>query len=234
MSITSVFRSVVGCGVILSGVLFSAPALASVVVLNFAGLNGQGQERVQNFYNGGFGSLGSSGTNYGIRFGTDALACNGQPGGTCNVGAIPGGPGANIVFFLSGTGSIMNVAAGFDTGFSFFYSAINNAGIVNVFGGENGTGALLTSLNLAVTPSTPGSNGCSGGAFCPFFAAGVNFAGIARSVNFSGTANQIAFANITLGSATAGGGNNVPEPGSLALAGIALLGAVAARRRQSA
>ncbi len=234
MRIAFTTRQAVGGLALLGSLAASAPALSAVVVLNFAGLNGNAQERPLNYYNGGAGSLGSTGgTNYGISFGADALACSGQPGGSCNTGSIPGGPGANILFFLSGPGSVMNVAAGFDTGFSFFYSAINVPGFVNVYDGVGGTGNLLATLNLPVTPSTPGANGCAGGGFCPFFAAGVNFSGIARSVNFSGTADQIAFAAITLGTAQAGGGT-VPEPTSLLLAGIALAGAAVASRRAKA
>jgi len=211
----------------------AAPAWSAVVVLNFAGLNGNAQERPLNFYNGGTGSLGSAGgaaLNYGISFGNDALSCSGQPGGACNTSAIPGGPGANALFFLTGPGAVMNVAAGFTTGFSFFYSAINLPGIVSVYDGLNGTGTLLATLNLPVTSSTPGFNGCAPvGSFCPYFAAGVSFAGNAKSVNFSGTADQVAFGAITLGSATPGG--TIPEPTSVTLVGLSLLAAAGARRR---
>lgn len=232
MSVPFKMRSLFGGLTLAATALVSAPAVAGVIVLNFVGLNGDAQERPLDYYNGGAGSLGSTGgPNYGISFGSDALSCSGQPGGTCNTGAIPGGPGANALFFLSGPGSIMNVAAGFTTGFSFFYSAINQSGFVNVYDGIGGTGNLLASLNLPVTPSTPGANGCSGGQFCPYVAAGVAFAGMARSVNFSGTADQIGFAAITLGRETPG---EVPEPATVLLVGVALLGAAAARRRAKA
>jgi hypothetical protein len=228
----NLIRTVVGAAALIAASMAAAPAFAAVEVLNFAGLNGESEEGPANFYNGGSGSLGSTGgPNYGISFGNDTITCNGQPGGRCNTAQIPGGPGANIVFFLTGSGDIMNVAGGFDTGFSFYYSAVNNPGSVNVWSGLNGTGTLLATLNLGTTPNGAGDPSCFGANFCPFSTAGVTFSGTAESVDFTGTQNQIAFADITLGSASAGGAP-IPEPENIALmlAGLGLVG-VAARRQ---
>lgn len=210
------------------------PRASATIVLNFAGLNGNSEEGPANYYNGGTGSLGSGpGPNYGITFGADAISCSGQPGGSCNTAAIPGGPGAQIVFFVAGTGDLMNVAGGFDTGFSFYYSSPFDTGTVDVYSGVNGTGTLLASINLPLTPDGSGTAGCDAEPYCPYEAIGVSFSGTAESVNFSGVANQIGFADITLGSQTAGGGGDVPEPGDLALFGFGLLaiGLGLARRR---
>ena len=209
-------------------------ANASVYVLNFAGLNGNAEEPVENYYNGGFGGDGSGpGPNYGITFTSNALSCSGQPGGTCNTAEIPGGPGANTLFFLGGGAATMNVAAGFTTGFSFYYSAVNNPGFINVWSGVNDTGTLLATLNLPTTPND-GDPGCYGTNFCPYVAINVAFAGTAESVDFGGTLNQVGFADVTLGSNTAGG---APEPASwaLMLIGVAGLGAaIRGKRRQIA
>lgn len=207
--------------------LCAVNANASDIVLNFAGLNGDAREEPLNYYDGGMGSLGSGpGTNYGITFGADAITCTGQPGGSCNTAQIPGGPGANTLFFLTGSGDIMNRAAGFTKGFSFYYSAAFVSGVVDVYSGLNGTGTLLAALNLPVTTNGAGTAGCSGTNFCPYVATGITFSGTAESVNFSGTQNQIGFADITLGSATAGGAPPTSAPEidpSSAGAGIALL-----------
>jgi len=204
-------------------------ANAEVISLNFDGLNGDAQELVLEYYNGGTGSLGSGpGTNYGISFSDNAIACSVQPGGSCNSGGLP--TGGNLLFFLSGDASTMNVFDGFDTGFSFYYSAINNPAFVNVWSGLDGTGDLLATINLAVTPSDPGSPECGGGGFCPFVPIGVAFDGIAMSVDFGGSADQVAFAAITLNSDTPG--PVVPEPATWAMmiAGMGLVGASMRRR----
>ncbi len=203
-------------------------ANASDIVLNFTGLNGNEEEAPLNYYDGGTGSLGSGpGTNYGITFGADAITCSGKPGGVCNTAQIPGGPGANTLFFLSGSGDVLNRAAGFTTGFSFYYSAANVPGVVDVYSGLNGTGTLLASLSLPVTTNGAGTAGCYGTNYCPYVATGITFSGTAESVNFSGTQNQIGFADITLGSAKAGGSpppTSAPEiDASSASAGLALL-----------
>ncbi|MBS0445821.1 MAG: PEP-CTERM sorting domain-containing protein [Proteobacteria bacterium] len=204
------------------------------IVLNFAGLDGNNYEEPLNYYNGGLGGLGSGpGPNYGIVFGSDALSCSGQPGGTCNTALIPGGPGANALFFLTGPGDIMNVAGGFDTGFSFYYSAPFYTGVVDVWSGLDGTGTLLATITLPLTTDGSGTGSCSGTNYCPYVPIGVAFSGVAQSAVFTGTANYIAFADITLGSQVAG----VPEPGTDVLFALGIVGAgglsLIRRRRQS-
>lgn len=175
--------------------LGSYSALGGSITMDFEGL--QNQEQILNYYNGGTGGLGSGpGANYGVVWGPDSLALN-----SGNYGNNPSQPG--IAFFLSGPGDVMNVAAGFDTGFSFFYAA-NIAGSVDVYSGLNGTGTLLASLTLPVTAN-------------PYYVwnpVGVSFSGTAHSAVFGGSANYIGFDNITLGSETPGG---VPDGGASAL-----------------
>ena len=201
-------------------------AHAGTVVLTFEGL--QDNEEVLNYYNGGFGGNGSGpGPNYGITFGSDSLALiSGADGGSGNFSGAPSGD--TIIYFLSGAGDVMDVAAGFDTGFSFYYTAINNPGSVQVYSGLDGTGTLLADLYLPVTPSG-GSPECTYGAFCPFEPIGVTFGGTAESVIFTGAANQIGFDNITLGSGTPVGS---PEPGALTMLGTGLVGMLGLLRRK--
>ena len=92
------------------------------------------------------------------------------------------------LFFLSGSATEMNVAAGFTTGFSFNYVSYSAAGSVSVFSGLNGTGTLLASISLS--PNAGNCPGYSAG-FCPFSPVGVAFAGTAMSIEFGGVANQI-------------------------------------------
>lgn len=203
------------------GALASAHAVP--IVLTFEGL--QDLEPVDSFYNGGLGGSGSGpGPNYGITFGADSLAAiDLDAGGSGNIANEPS-PNT-VVFFLSGPGVVMNVPAGFTTGFSFFYSGIQ-PGSVSVYDGLNGTGTLLASLNLSPTPPGPGDP--NGGAYGVWAPIGVSFAGVAKSVNFSGAANFIAFDNITLGSQTPGA---IPEPSTIVLFVSGLGVAAAARRR---
>jgi hypothetical protein len=216
--------------------LVGGVANASVIVMDFAGLNGNAEELVQEFYNGGTGSLGSTGPNYGVSFTGTALSCSGQPGGTCNSAQIPGGPGANLMFYLDGV-AIMNVANGFSNGFAFGYSAVNQPATVNIWSGVDASGDLLATLNLAMTPNGAGDPACSGAGFCPYTAIGVSFAGIAKSVDFGGSTNQVAFGDVTLGSTTMGGPavSAAPEPSTWALMLLAIggLGVVLRAQRRA-
>lgn len=203
---------------------FAAPAMAVPIVLDFEGAtNGLA---VNDFYNGGTDAGGASGVNYGINFSASSLALvDADAGGGGNFGNEPSP--STILFFLSGGAATMNVAAGFTTGFSFYYTS-SAAGFVNVYDGLNGTGTLLATINLLAN-----IGGCVGdptGSFCTFSPIGVAFAGTARSVDFGGTADLIGFDDITLGAVVPG--NPVPEPGTLALLGLGALGLGAMRRRR--
>ncbi len=203
-----------------AGTMSMGQAKAAVVVLDFEGVGNVNP--VGNFYN-------TAPRDYGITFSSNALGIvDRDAGGTGNFGGEPSP--STALFFLNGTAATLNALNGFTTGFSFFYSAINNPGFIKVYDGLNATGNLLATLNLPTTPSNgaPDPNG----AFSPFVPIGVSFSGIAKSVDFGGTINQIAFDDITFGSATPGNPDDVPEPltiiGSLTAAGFG----VTLRRKQ--
>lgn len=196
--------------------LLGSSAAQAVNVLTFEGLGDN--ESINNYYNGGTGGNGSGpGPNYGITFTSDSLALiDSDNGGSGNFSNNPSGD--TIMYFLSGADT-MNVAAGFMTGFSFFYACqVGFTGSVNVYSGLNGTGSLLATL---VLPSTPNP-------YNVWVPIGVTFNGTAESVIFGGSANFIGFDDITLGSDTPG----VPESGStIAFLGMAFAGIAALKRK---
>lgn len=204
----------------------ASTAYAAPMVLTFEGLDDV--EAVENFYNGGTSENGNTGPNFGVTFSDNTLALiDEDAGGSGNFGGEPSP--STVLFFLTGASSIMNVAAGFDTGFSFFYSAITDPGSVSVFSGLNGTGTLLTSLFIPTTPFAGQPDPT--GEFSPFVPIGVTFDGVASSVSFAGVQNRIGFDNVTFGAATAGGGgptSSVPAPGTLALLSLGLVGLLGA------
>ena len=225
-------KAIFGACTALAAMVAAGSAQAATIVLDFEGVGDQ--VGVNEFYNGGTDGAGNSGTNYGISFSTTSLGLtDADVGGSGNIANEPSGE--SVLFFLSGGAATMNVAAGFDTGFSFFYSGAFD-GSVSVFDGLNGTGNLLATLNL------PAQNGvgCTGdpnGGYCNWTNIGVAFSGIAQSVNFGGSANYIVFDDVTLGSVIAGGGGGaVPEPATWAmmLLGFGAIGFSMRRRKQIA
>lgn len=201
-----------------AGILASSSVMADLIVLDFEGAGDHAN--LNDFYNGGTDSLGNSGTDYGIQFGENTLSLiDYDAGGGGNFANEPSA--STIMFFLTGS-AVLNYSAGFTTGFSFFYTSSTDA-MVNVYDGINATGNLLGSILL----NGQYNDNCVGdpnGEYCNWTNAGVGFAGTAKSIDFGGTVNKVGFDNITFGSATAGGGTSVPEPSSLLLIGLGLLG----------
>lgn len=220
--------------------VFSTPtAKAATLLLDFEGL--QDLEPINTFYSGGSGGFGStSSANFGVTFSENSLAIiDEDAGGTGNFGGEPSPD--TIVFFLTGQAAVMDVASGFDTGFSFFYSAINRPGVVNVYDAIGGTGNLLASINLPLTEAEGSPDPT--GQFSPLQPFGINFDGIARSVDFGGSIDRIGFDNITLGSSIPMTGSipvppiaeTIPEPSSITaiLLSIAGLGSAIYYRNSS-
>ena len=213
------YSKVLKAAIVATSMLAATSASAAVVTLDFEGIGDLNP--VGNFYNGG------AGTNYGVQFSPATLALvDFDAGGNGNFANEPS-PNTTM-FFSDANNAILDVAAGFDTGFSFFYSSATTAS-VNVYDGLGATGNLLATLILAAQFS----QNCSGdptGAFCNFSPIGVIFDGIAKSIDFGGTADQIGFDNITFGTETPGT-SPVPLPAAAWLFGSALLGFAGFKRR---
>lgn len=200
-------------------------ASAAVITLDFEGAGNQAQ--LLEFYNGGTDSQGNSGVDYDISFGENALSIiDADDGGSGNIGNEPSP--STVLFFLSGS-AILNYEAGFDTGFSFFYTSVSFSGTVSVYDGLDGTGNLLGTIDLPALGAGPGD---PNGSFSNWAAAGLEFDGIAKSIDFGGTVNQIAYDNVTFGSATPTPA--IPEPSTYALMalGLAGMGFVARRNKR--
>ncbi len=198
------------------------------IVLTFEGLHDG--EALESFYNGGTGSMGSVGYNYGVTFGGGALALvDIDQGGLGNFANEPSE--GTVMYFPNQEAAILNVATGFVGGFSFYYVSTQMASVA-IYDGFNGTGTVLNTLELFPTPTNTG-RGDPSGLFDTWVPAGLAFTGTARSVVFTGAANYAGLDNITFGSVVP---SSVPEPGTYA-AGAFIAAAAAAtwwrRRRQA-
>ena len=179
--------------------LTAAQAQASSFSLNFGGL--QDGEQVLDYYAGGFGSLGSGpGPDFDIVFSPSFIAVMAIP---------PYGP--NRAGELSGPLAIMDVAGGFTGLLSFYYEAPDSSGLVTIWSGLDGTGAMLASFPLVASSD--------------WDVAGSPFSGTAMSVTYSGTPGT-RFDVIT------NHGFVIPEPSSIVLLTSGIAGAAVGFRRR--
>jgi hypothetical protein len=226
---------------IAAAVFVLLPVVARAQVLTFEGIapypNGS-NVTIGGFYDGGVSGIGTTGTNYGIDFSSNALLiclntlsedCSNTSHGGADAASADGG-----LYFLSGAQTFMGSSTGFITGFSFLYTAVNNGGSISVYSGPDGTGTLLATQSLPTTPLDGCDPGYSAG-FCPFESFGISFAGTAQSVSFAGVANQIVFDDVTFGSVTPGGAPQssvTPEPATMTLMATGLVGLAGVTRRR--
>jgi hypothetical protein len=160
-------------------------------VVNFGRL--KDQEFINQFYDGGTGSLGSGpGPNYGLQFTSNAQAIvSASKGGSGNFIGDPGG--LPVMFFQTGNNITMTATNGLQTALWFYYSALQ-AGSVTVYSGANGTGTILASVTLPVNNS-----GCNTYKLCVWTVVGVPLTAPAGSVRFAGVADYLAIATIHMG-----------------------------------
>ncbi len=161
-------------------------------IATFAGL--KNLEFVNNYYNGGTGSLGSGppATNLHLEFTANAQAIvSAAKGGSGNFINDPGG--YPVMFFQTGTSVIINATDGISTALWFYYSALQ-PGTATVYDGPNGTGNILSSITL-----TPNNSGCTAYKMCVWSPVGVPLTTVAGSIRFSGIANFLGIGDIHLG-----------------------------------
>lgn len=217
-------------------------ANAAAVYLDFEGIApypNSSNVMIGGYYNGGTSSIGTSGPNLGVEFTSDALLlCLNTAASFCS-NTSRGGLGISTsqlgALFFPGGNPTMNVAAGFDTGFSFVYSDPFQVGsTVSIFDGVNGSGTLLATTALPGTAGTCDPAISGGATYCPFASFSLSFSGTAKSVVFGGPTNAQVFDDFTFGSVTPGGGT-VPEPASWALmiTGFGFVGNALRRRRHT-
>lgn len=189
-----------------------ASAASAQIFLDFEGITAGPTTSIGAFYAG-----------QGVFFtggGANALALvDSDAGGSGNFANEPSGN--TIMFFVSGNSTVMNVPAGFTTGFATYYTTVATTGTIEVYDGIDGTGNLLGSDAMFALGSA--GNGDPNGSFDTWDIASVAIgSNIARSVVFIGAADAIGFDDMIFG--------GVPTPGSAAVAGVAGLAALRRRR----
>jgi hypothetical protein len=209
------------------GMLASGIATATPITMDFDGLTPG--TSVHNYYDGGCSKGGfldlqnidCGGPDYGVKWRNAHIRALGDEPSAPNWA----GPG----LFSNGT-MTMNVADGFGTGLTFYYSTFAKflSGTITIYDGTNGQGSVLTSLDLAGTGIY-----CSHQIPC-WLEFGLDFIGLAKSVVFAGPGSAaFGLDDVTIGANLTAA--PVPEPATFGVFGLGLLliGAFVGLRRRS-
>jgi hypothetical protein len=176
----------------ISLMLLVSPLVAQTKgIATFGGL--KNLEFINNYYNGGTGSMGSGpGKNLHLEFTSNAqVIVSANKGGSGNFINNPGG--YPVMFFQSGTSVVMNTTAGVTTGLWFTYSALQ-PGTATVYDGRDGAGNILASIAL-----TANDSGCTTYKMCIWTPIGLPLSSAVGSIRFSGASNFLAIGAIHLG-----------------------------------
>jgi hypothetical protein len=172
----------------------AVPAAAQTKgTVTFGGL--KNLEFVNDYYNGGQGSLGSGpGKNFHLQFTGNAQAIvqaakSGSGNFINNPNSYP------VMFFQTGNSVVATASDGVHVALWFYYSAIQ-PGTATVYDGPNGTGNILSSITL-----TPNDSGCTVYKLCVWTAVGVPLSTPAGSIRFSDNANYLAIGTLHVGQA---------------------------------
>lgn len=215
---------------------------AATLTLDFEGIvthDAVGVANINDFYNGGISSDGTSGADYGITFSQNALGlCLSTLTQICTVTSRGGLGDPNSqrggFYFASGTEVFLNYEGGFDTDISFFYSARDLPTTVTIYDEING-GNMLATVSLPITSSGGLTGFCANylAYYCPFVASNLSFTGTGKSIKFTSpnfaVFDDITFTNINI-KQPENTGTNVPEP--FTIVGTLIGGTAAMRMRK--
>lgn len=232
--------------VLVSAMAVAGMASATTVTMDFDGLMGANNwtgsgEWAADYYNGGCGgsynggSVTCNGPDYGVVWSGNAVVFPqpSLPARYAGVANAPSGPnvlGITNNIYREPKGILMNVAAGFDTSLSFWYtSPFHDDTFVTFYDGVDGTGSVLTTLAL-----DPTSGYCTANfLFSCWNPLTVDFDGTARSVRFFSTFSnprQFLLDSVSFNMTVV----PVPEPATLGMFGLGalLIGLFAGLRRR--
>jgi len=211
---------------------------STIVVLTFDEVVGGqtlgGQERIAEFYDGGFSTARSSATvnsafcnvspcsgpgpDYDIVFADGGLAlCDADEDpltdAICNAyfANEPSSNSALLWVTSEGTPFVVNHLSGFTTGFSFYNTSFAATGTVRVYDGLNGTGNLLATIDTVAE----GSTSFCGASGDPTPVGGFRVCWTNAGADFSGTAHdggQEFIDNMTFGLGADADGDLVSDP----------------------
>ena len=210
----------------ISAALFAGVANASLIVTASVGGAPTGLSYV-NFDNLGLGNAGGASGGLGVSFTGDGGVVMGALGGKYAAPYVSGGNGApfgnangvDASHYLStGIGSVTLLMPGETNYLGLLWGSVDGYNLLSLYDGNTLVGSVQ---GAAVVASPTGNQGING----------TYYVNISSSLNFnkvvaSSSGYAFEFDNVAYNP------TSVPEPATLGLVGLGLLGAAAARRRQ--